>query len=338
MTTDPVGKSDFIKTTTLTFNQHFQNMKNRRNFLKTTGVAAAALTFGLPQFAFSMKNEDPLFKISLAEWSVNRLLFAGKMDHLDFPILSKKHGIDAVEYVNQFFMDKAKDMNYLREMKTRAEGEGVTSVLIMCDREGMLGAATSEERKQTVENHKKWVEAAKFLGCHSIRVNAYTAVPWSEDPKAEKQAIDVCSSGLRQLCEFADDFDINVVIENHGGFSSNAKWLAEMIKQTAHPRAGTLPDFGNFKIFSDDKRVVSYDSYRGVDELMPMAKGVSLKPTVWDDRGNESVLDYNRMMKIVLSHNYHGYVGIEHGEKDREWESIVDIRNTLTELRELMKG
>ena len=132
--------------------------------------------------------------------------------------------------------------------------------------------------------------------------------------------------------------DINVVIENHGGFSSNAKWLAEMIKQTAHKRAGTLPDFGNFRIHSDDKRIVSYDSYRGVDELMPKAKGVSLKPTVWDDRGKESPLDYGRMMKIVLSHGYHGYVGIEHGEKDREWESIVDIRNTLTELRDLMKG
>lgn len=266
------------------------------------------------------------------------MLFEGKMDHLDFAMLSKRHGIDAVEYVNQFFMDKAKDMNYLREMKTRAEGEGVTSVLIMCDREGMLGAATSEERKQTVENHKKWVEAAKFLGCHSIRVNAYTAVPWSEDPKAAKQAIDVCSSGLRQLCEFADDFDINVVIENHGGFSSNGKWLSEMIKETAHKRAGTLPDFGNFRIHSDDKRVVSYDSYRGVDELMPKAKGVSLKPTVWDDRGKEHALDYNRMMKVVLSHGYHGYVGIEHGEKDREWESIVDIRNTMTDLRDLMKG
>ena len=313
-------------------------MKDRRNFIKQAGLATTALAMGFPQFTYSMKNEDPLFKISLAEWSLNKLLFTGKMDHLDFPIETKKRGIDAVEYVNQFFMDKAKDMAYLREMKTRADGEGVTSVLIMCDREGMLGAATSAERKQTVENHKKWVEAAQFLGCHSIRVNAYTDVPWSEDPKAEKEAINVCSSGLRQLCEFANDFDINVVIENHGGFSSNGKWLAEMIKQTAHRRAGTLPDFGNFKIFSDDKRVVSYDSYRGVDELMPKAKGVSLKPTVWDDRGKESALDYSRMMKIVLSHDYDGYVGIEHGDEGKEWESIIKIKNTLTELRDLMKG
>ena len=148
-------------------------MKNRREFLKSAGLATAVVGLGLPQFGFaSKKAADPLFKISLAEWSLNKALFSGKIDHLDFPILAKEHEIDAVEYVNQFFKDKAKDMAYLKEMKTRADGEGVTSVLIMVDGEGMLGAGTSEGRKQTVENHKKWVEAAKFLGCHAIRVNA----------------------------------------------------------------------------------------------------------------------------------------------------------------------
>lgn len=306
-------------------------MKNRREFLKTVGLASAALSFGLP--AFAAKPQDELFKISLAEWSLQRILFAGRMDHLDFAKLAKKNGIDAVEYVNQFFMDKAQDMNYLKEMKTRADGEGVTSVLIMCDREGMLGAASSEDRKETVENHKKWVEAAKFLGCHSIRVNSYTAVPYSTDPATEQEAINVCSSGLRQLCEFADDFDINVIIENHGGFSSNGKWLAEMIKQTAHPRAGTLPDFGNFRMHTEGDKIFSYDSYRGVDELMPYAKGVSLKPVVWNDQGEEKGLDYERMMKLVLSHGFNGYVGIEHGENEREWQSIEEIRINLDTVR-----
>lgn len=306
-------------------------MKNRREFLKTAGLASAALSFGLP--AFASQPQDELFKISLAEWSLNRVLFAGRMDHLDFAKLAKKNGIDAVEYVNQFFMDKAQDMSYLKEMKTRADGEGVTSVLIMVDGEGMLGAATSSGRKTTVENHKKWVEAAKFLGCHSIRVNSYTAVPYSTDSDAEQEAINVCSSGLRQLCEFADDFDINVIIENHGGFSSNGKWLAEMIKQTAHSRAGTLPDFGNFRMHTEGDKIFSYDSYRGVDELMPYAKGVSLKPMVWNDQGKESKLDYERMMKIVLSHGFNGYVGIEHGETEREWESIEEIRVNLNTIR-----
>jgi sugar phosphate isomerase/epimerase len=308
-------------------------MTNRRNFLKTAGLASAAIGFGLPQISFSMKKEDELFKISLAEWSLNRPLFAGKLNHLDFAIEAKKHGIDAVEYVNQFFKDKATDMNYLKEMKNRADGEGVTSVLIMIDGEGQLGAATSEERAKTVENHKKWVEAAKFLGCHAIRVNAYTAVPFSQDPKQEKQAIDVCSSTLRRICQFANDFDIDVIVENHGGYSSNGKWLAEMIKETSHKRAGTLPDFGNFQMHRDGDKILSYDSYRGVDELMKYAKGVSLKPTVWDDFGREHALDYERMMKIVLARNFNGYVGIEHGEKDREWESITEIYKNLYDIR-----
>jgi sugar phosphate isomerase/epimerase len=306
-------------------------MKNRREFLKTAGLASAALSFGLPAFASAPREE--LFKISLAEWSLSRPLFAGRMNHLDFAKLAKKANFDAVEYVNQFFMDKAKDMDYLKEMKTRADGEGVTSVLIMCDGEGMLGAATSEGRKQTVENHKKWVEAAKFLGCHSIRVNSYTAVPYSTAKDAEQEAINVCSSGLRQLCEFAQDYDVNVIVENHGGFSSNGKWLAEMIKQTAHSRAGTLPDFGNFQMTKENGKIFSYDSYRGVNELMPYAKGVSLKPVVWNDKGEEKKLDYERMMKIVLAGGFNGYVGIEHGETQREWESIEEIRVNLNTIR-----
>lgn len=283
--------------------------------------------------AFSSTKAAPLFKISLAEWSLNKQLFAGKMDHLDFAKLTKKAGIDAVEYVNQFFKDKATDMAYLKEMKTRADGEGVRSVLIMCDGEGMLGAATAEERTQTVENHKKWVEAAKFLGCHSVRVNAYSAIPWSTSEQDYKTSSDYASAGLHELCEFADDFDINVLIENHGGFSSNGKWLAEMISKADHPRAGTLPDFGNFQISKKDGKAISYDSYVGVDELMPRAKGVSLKPVVWDDQGNESPLDYSKMMKLVLSHDFHDYVGIEHGDANREWESIIEIREKLEEVR-----
>ncbi|MFC0261446.1 sugar phosphate isomerase/epimerase family protein [Fontibacter flavus] len=305
-------------------------INQRRDFLKKASLAAMAI--GMPQIAFSMTNQDPLFKISLAEWSVNRLLFSGQMDHLDFPLMTKKHGIYAVEYVNQFFMDKATDKNYLREMNTRCQNEGIDQVLIMCDSEGTLGAKSAADRQQTVENHKKWVEAAQFLGCHSIRINAYTEIPWSTDPEKATEAMKLCAEGMRSLCEFADDFDINILIENHGGYSSDAKWLVGMLQQTAHPRAGSLPDFGNFRIFRDENREVSYDSYRGVDELMPMAKGVSLKPTAFDDYGNQSPLDYERMMKIVLSHGYHGYVGIEHGEKDREWESIVEIRDVLVAL------
>lgn len=313
-------------------------MTNRREFLKKAVLASAAFSMGLPKLGCTPAEEKPLFKISLAQWSVNRLHFSGELDNLDFPAETKRHGIDAVEYVNQFFMDKAEDRAYLGELKQRCEDEGVTSVLIMCDNEGRLGASDENERAQAVENHKKWVEAAKFLECHSIRVNAYSDISWSEDPDDFSDSVGYTSEGLRNLCEFADDHDINVIIENHGGFSSDANWLAAVIEQADHRRAGSLPDFGNFQIYRSEDRVVSFDSYEGTDILMPSAKGVSLKPVVWDDSGNTYPLDYERMMNIVLSHGYHGHVGIEHGAQGREWESIVEIRDILIDLEETLRN
>ena len=233
-------------------------------------------------------------------------------------------------------MDKAQDMDYLKEMNTRCQNEDITQVLIMVDREGMLGARSESDRMQAVENHKKWIEAAKFLGCHTVRVNGYSDIAWSQNPADAAEASKLVSDGIRKVCEFAEPHGIHIVIENHGGFSSNGKWLAETIQNADHPLAGTLPDFGNFRIATVDDKAVSYDSYRGVDELMPLATGVSLKPRVWDDAGNESELDYERMMKLVLSHDYHGYVGIEHGTQDREWESIVAIRQTLEGLQQTL--
>ena len=184
---------------------------------------------------------DPMFKISLAEWSINKPLFAGRMQHLDFPKIAKSAGIGAIEYVNQFFKDKAKDMDFLREMNTRAAGEGVTQVLIMCDGEGNLGDPDAATRRVAAENHYKWVEAAKFLGAHTIRVNGYSSGTPDEQMK-------LVADGMRQLVEFADAHAIDVVIENHGGLSSDAKWLMKTIRLVNHPRAGTLPDFGNFRI------------------------------------------------------------------------------------------
>lgn len=314
-------------------------MKNhklhRRDFLKKSATATAAIGLsGLALPSCNMKNE-PLFKISLAEWSINKPLFAGEIDHLDFPVLAKQNGIEAIEYVNQFFMDKAQDQAYLREMKSRADGEGVQSVLIMCDREGQLGETAEAERTKTVDNHKKWVEAAKYLGCHAIRVNAYSSVPWSNDQTAFEESQKLVADGLYRLCEFADDFDISVIIENHGGFSSNGKWLAGLMERVDHPRVGTLPDFGNFRIHRPEEGPsVSYDAYRGVAELMPYAKGVSVKPTVWDDNGNQSPIDYHRMLKIVVDAGFNGYCGIEHGEEGRIWESIGEVKTALEKARD----
>jgi L-ribulose-5-phosphate 3-epimerase len=196
----------------------------------------------------------------------------------------------------------------------------VKSLLIMCDGEGALGDPDAAKRQTAVENHYRWVEAAKFLGCHSIRVNAESRGSWDEQR-------DRAADGLRKLTEFAAPHGINVIVENHGGLSSNGQWLAATIKQVAHPRCGTLPDFGNFRISDTEE----YDRYKGVAELMPFAKGVSAKSNDFDDKGNEVRIDYARMLKIVLDAGYKGFIGIEY-EGDRLSEAD-GVRATLNLLK-----
>jgi sugar phosphate isomerase/epimerase len=306
----------------------------RRDFLATSArasAAAALATMGAPLLRAMQTPATPLYKISLAQWSINQPLFKGTLQHLDFAKIAKSCGIDAIEYVNQFFKDKATDKAFLAEMNTRAKGEGVTQVLIMCDGEGNLGDPDAAKRQTAVQNHHKWAEAAKTLGCHSIRVNAYSSGTPDEQMK-------LVADGLRKLSEFADTVGINVIVENHGGLSSNAKWLVETIRRVDHKRAGTLPDFGNFALTrrdpkNPDAKVESYDSYQGVKEMMPLAKGVSVKPTVWDFKGNSGPIDLARMMTIVVDAGYHGYCGIEHGTSGSELESIKELRGQLETVR-----
>jgi sugar phosphate isomerase/epimerase len=271
------------------------------------------------------QTKEPLYKISLAEWSLHRALFDGKIDHLNFASLAgQSYGIEAVEYVNQFFKDKAKDQAYLTDMKKRAADVNVKSLLIMCDGEGRLGDPDENQRLQAVENHYQWVEAAKFLGCHSIRVNAA-----SEGSYEEQQQL--AADGLRKLVEYGDNYSINVIVENHGGLSSNGNWLAGVMKRVDHPRCGTLPDFGNFRVSEDE----NYDRYKGVSELMPFAKAVSAKSHDFDPAGNETATDYLKMMKIVIDAGYHGYVGIEYeGSELSEDEGIRVTKKLLESVRD----
>jgi sugar phosphate isomerase/epimerase len=246
------------------------------------------------------------------------------MKNLDFPAAAKKdYGIEAVEYVNQFFKDKAKDTDYLADLKQRAGDAGVKNVLIMIDGEGQLGDPDEVKRKKAVENHYPWVEAAKFLGCHAIRVNAASKGSYEEQMK-------LAADGLRRVAEFGRDHQINVIVENHGGLSSNGAWLAAVIKQVDLPNCGTLPDFGNFRVSATE----TYDRYKGVAELMPFAKSVSAKSHDFDDAGNETQIDYLKMMKIVVDAGYHNWVGIEYeGSRLPEPDGILATKKLLERVR-----
>ena len=209
-------------------------------------------------------------------------------------------------------------MGYLKDLKKRADDLGVKTNLIMCDGEGRLGDPDNAKRTQAVENHYKWVLAAKFLGGHSIRVNAASGGEYNEQ-------LELAADGLSRLSEFAAKHKMNVIVQNHGGLSSNGEWLAAVMKKVSMKNCGTLPDFGNFH---------DYDRYKGVEETMPFAKAVSAKSHDFDESGNETKTDYIKMMKIVLNHGYNGFVGIEYeGRQKPEMEGIKLTKQLLVKVR-----
>ncbi|NNK48025.1 MAG: TIM barrel protein [Gemmatimonadetes bacterium] len=279
-----------------------------------------------PDFgSFANQGPEPLFGISLAQWSLHKALYDGELDHLDFPRVARREfGIDAIEFVNSFFKDKALDQGYLLTLKDRCETEGVRSLLIMCDGEGRLGDPNDSARTTAVENHYRWVEAARLLGCHSIRVNAASEGSWDEQR-------DLAADGLHRLAEFAAGYGIFVIVENHGGLSSNGRWLSSVIEAGDHPRLGTLPDFGNFRISESER----YDNYRGVEQMMPYARAVSAKTNDFDPDGEEVNLDYEQLIRIVLDSGYRGWIGIEYeGVRLPEPEGIRRTKALLERVRE----
>jgi sugar phosphate isomerase/epimerase len=317
-------------------------MLDRRDFLRR-GTAALAVGALGPRFAAA---GPPAFRNSLAQWSLHRALYGetpagtdrvtllrtdpdralnGTLHPLDFPVIARRdYGIEGVEYVNTFMFGHADDAKYLDELDRRARGEGVTSVLIMCDLEGALGDPDAAARTQAVANHEKWLRAAARLGCHAIRVNA-------ESRGAPEEQARLVADGLHALAVKAEPYRLHVIVENHGGLSSRAAWLVAAIRQAGHPLLGTLPDFGNFDVSASEH----YDPYLGVTEMMPLAKAVSAKSHQFDAEGNESLVDFRRMMAIVRDAGYVNWVGIEYeGDGLSEPDGIRATKRLLERIRE----
>jgi len=306
-------------------------MNTRRDFLKASVLTAGALIVGPISNAFPKTSSK--LKISLAEWSLHRTIYSGKLDHLEFPATAKNtFGIDTVEYVNGFFGGKTmsfkeagKDKKYLSELLNRSKDAGVKNHLIMVDEEGPLSVPVEKERLSAVDNHKKWIEAAKFLGCKTVRLNLH-----GEGPSADKKIASIDS--LSRLGAFAKPMEINIVVENHGHESSDAAWVADIMRQVNMKNVGTLPDFGNFCLThpwgaTDEGCEKIYDRYQGVKELLPFAKGVSAKTYDFDENGEQPLIDYKRLIDLVKASGFEGYIGIEfEGKKQSEEDGI---RKTL---------
>ena len=295
----------------------------RRKFIKKSILAVPLLYSG-----FSYGFHGVPLNIGLAQWSFHRTIRSGKLKNLDFAKAAKdQFDINVVEFVNQFFFDKAKNKTYLSELRQRSDDIGVKNLLIMIDDEGSLGDTRKRRRYKAVENHKKWVEAAQFIGCNHIRVNA-------AGKGNEEDVSKYASESLNALGEFSKSYDIDIIVENHGGYSSNAKWLSEVIENAKLNNIGSLPDFGNFCVRSGSKKLsdwgglngcaVEYDKYKGVSELLPYARSVSAKSINFNDEGDCIEIDFYKMMSIVKKSNYSGYISIEYeGTSHSEAEGIM---------------
>lgn len=284
----------------------------------------------------AMSEHESALEMSLAEWSFHRSIAEGKMDHLEFATKAKNDfGINAVEYVNGLFGSKKKNFReagksekYLAEMLQRSSDAGVVNHLLMVDEEGDLAGINEKKRLQAVDDHRKWLDAAKFLGCRTVRVNLH-----GEGPADAKHKASVDSLG--RLGDLAATFNLNVVVENHGSDSSKGFWIASVMKEVNKQNVGTLPDFGNFCIThpwgtTQDGCNDEYDRYKGVEEMLPFAKGVSAKTYDFDAKGEQPKMDYKRLLDIVKKSGFKGYIGIEfEGNTQPEVEGIRKTKALL---------
>ncbi len=272
------------------------------------------------------ETKEPFFKISLAQWSFSKPIREGEMDPMDFAQKANELGFEGIEYVNQLYRDHLKGddpeaamQTLLDSLKSKSKKYNVENVLIMVDGEGDLASPDETERNKAVDNHKKWVDAANFLGCHAIRVNLFGS---TEPDEWKTSSVDA----LKKLSDYAAQKDINVLVENHGYLSSNAELLVEVMEEVNLPNCGTLPDFGNFCLKREGGEtwgaacVEEYPKYQGVKEMMPYAKAVSAKSYDFDEEGKETTIDYDKMLQIIKDAGYTGYIGVEYEGKNLDAE------------------
>lgn len=297
-------------------------MNTRRKFVKQLGLGTVGVSLltALPESLYAKSSTAVKYDISLAQFSLASEFFMGKHDTLQFPARAKNDfGVNIVEYVSMFFADKMNDASFFKELKMRTDDLGVTNHLIMVDDKN-IADLDKAKRNEAVESHYKFVDAAKILGCRSIRVNLGSI----EQEGSAEEVADAALEGYSKLLEFGDQNEMDIIVENHVGHSCNGKWLANIMKEVNHKRAGVLPDFGNFCVnrtkpetmdlagYMATKCLEQYDMYLGIEELMPYAKGVSAKTHKFDADGNETQMDFKRIFDIIKKSGFNGIIGIEY--------------------------
>ena len=300
----------------------------RRNFLAVTLTAGIASSV-FPSTNFAKFNSIENLKISLAQWSLNKSIKNGKLPILDFAKKARSFDIEGIEFVSGLYtrdtdiLERMSMNSLAKELIKRSDDYGIDNVLFMIDNQGDLASSNKNERFQAIDNHKRWIDLSAEIGCKTMRVNLNGEKDLNKWTKNSVKSL----TALNKYNE-----NINVVVENHGGLSSSGKYLSNVMSKVKLENCGTLPDFGNFCMNGSPwgNCTQMYDRYLGTEELMPYAHAVSAKSYDFDDEGNETTIDYKRMMKIVKRSGYQGYVGIEYeGNRLGEDDGIIATKKLL---------
>lgn len=319
----------------------------RKKFISNLTYAGVGMSyFGITAFDSKTKKktisssiEKKFFKISLAQWSIHKMIDEGKISPYSFAELAKKWGFEGLEYVNDLYKDVMNAKNksialkqFVKKNNELAQQHELKNLLIMIDNEGDLSVTNKNDQLNAIENHKLWIETAAQMGCHSIRINLFGTNNISDWKKTSIES-------LGAIADFAKPYDLNILVENHGYLSSNAKLLVEVINTVNKNNCGILPDFGNFCLRREgDERwdtpcIEEYDKYVGIKELMYKNMGsVSAKSYDFDKNGYETTINYERMMKILKEANFSGYIGVEY-----EGESLSEEAGTKATRDLLLK-
>jgi sugar phosphate isomerase/epimerase len=279
---------------------------------------------GIEESGFKSESKP---KLVLAQWTFNKDLFAGKMTTIDFVNKAAEMGFDGVEFVSQFIKDKVNDDAYLAELKLASETAGIKNTMISVDvSEAKLGSSDPDERDIATAKHKEWIVAASKLNCPTIRVNAHG------DGTADEMMSAMFNS-VKELANFGKSYNVGVTIENHGQYSSDGKWLSQLIGKLVPYGVGSVADFDNWCIEREGGKlwgtpcIKEYDRYLGMKELLPTARSVSVKAFDFDEQGNAIKTDFKRMFQLIKEAQYDEYLAIEFEGHDMD--PIEGIRKTL---------
>ncbi|GAB5561933.1 MAG: hypothetical protein SynsKO_35800 [Synoicihabitans sp.] len=300
----------------------------RREFVKGLSAASAAVVAGNVLRAKPAVDAAKPFTLSLSQWGFHRAIFGdardnyqdfittlhrapddvlrGDMDPRDIVWRARELGVGVVDLVNILWFGHGQDGPWLADFKARARDAGVTFGVLMCDQLGRIAAKDSAERKRSISGHLDWMETAAELGCPFLRVNPYGDGSYLEQLKRGAET-------LHELADRSSDFGLEILVENHGHPGSNGAWLAMLIEQADHPRLGTYTDLDNFFMGGwnhDPQR--RYDRTQGLFDLAPYTKAISAKTHDFGPDGEETTIDYQACLKILLDAGFTGLVGAEY--------------------------